>query len=196
MSSYRTCLALCACVFSLLGCGHPIRELANGVKDLIPDDAKKAASEVVPATTRIALIANLYADAPLAPTWDATKPEASASFIVSGSPFTHEGQVDMRLCFAKTGAHTWHWHALATRGAAGATELGIGALEFNEDGALASVTVSSALRLPQSDGSLSAPIVLFFGTPVGRDADGFDGVTATNETSALISYEQDGGPSD
>jgi hypothetical protein len=182
-------------VFSLLGCGHPIRELANGVKDLIPDDAKKTPTDAVQPTTRIALIANLYADAPLAPGWDAQKPEASSTFIISGSPFTREGHVDLRLCFAKTDARTWHWHALATRSGA-AAELGNGVLVFDEEGALLSETVTSAMRLPHSDGSLSAPVELFVGTPFGHNADGFDGVTATDQTSALVSYEQDGGSGD
>jgi hypothetical protein len=183
-------------VFSLLGCGHPIRDLADGVKELIPDDEKKTSEDTVAPTTRIALIANLYADAPLAPTWDASKPEASSSFIVSGSPFTREGHVDLRLCFAKVDAHSWRWHAVASAVGAGSSELGRGLLVFTAEGALESASVEQALRLPLRDGSLSAPIDLFLGTPVGRAADGFDGVTASAETSRLVSYEQDGGARD
>jgi hypothetical protein len=195
MLSSRSLLMLCACVFSF-GCGHPIRDLADGVKELIPDDEKKTTEAAFEPTTRVALIANLYADAPLAPSWDASKPEASSSFIISGSPFTHEGHVDMRLCFAKVDAHTWQWHALASAASTAASELGRGVLVFTAEGALKSATVELALRLPHGDGSLSAPIDLFFGTPVGRDADGFDGVTASAETSRLVSYEQDGGARD
>jgi hypothetical protein len=191
MSSYRSLLVLCVYVFASLGCGHPIRDLADGVKELIPEDKTKAETPAAEATTRIALIANLYADAPVAPRWNADKPEASSTFIVSAAPFTHEGHVDMRLCFAKTAARTFEFHALASK--AGTTsELGRGTLVFSDEGALESIEVSTALRLPHSDGSLSAPVELFFGTPLSRDSDGFDGVTSTSETSRLVSYEQDG----
>jgi hypothetical protein len=187
-------MLLCACVFSLVGCGHPIRDLADGVKSFIPDDAKKDATPTATPTTRIALIANLYGDAPLAPAWDAKKPEASASFIISGSPHTSDGHVvDLRLYFAKTDAHEWRWHALATNVGAAGNELGAGVLVFNDDGALESSAVSTALRLPRADGSLSAPVELFVGMPISADSDGFDGVTATSESSRLLSYEQDGG---
>jgi hypothetical protein len=181
-------------VFSLLACGHPIRDLADGVKGFIPDDTKKAETQTVPPTTRIALIANLYGDAPVAPSWDASRPEASATFIVSGSPYTSDGHVvDLRLYFAKTDAQSWQWHALATNVGTAGSELGAGTLLFDDEGALESAAVIMTLRLPHTDGSLSAPVELFLGTPIGRDADGFDGVTATSETSRLLSYEQDGG---
>jgi hypothetical protein len=197
MLSFRRVLSLCACVFSLAACGHPIRDLANGVKGLIPDDDKTAASASAAPTTQIALIANLYADAPLAPAWDAKRPEASSSFIVSASPYTSDGRVvDLRLYFCKIDARSWQWHALATNVGEPGSELGAGELMFGLDGALLGAQLSQALRLPRGDGSLSAPVTLFFGTPQGEDADGFDGVTATGESSRLLSYEQDGGPRD
>jgi hypothetical protein len=197
MLSFRRPFALCACVFSLAACGHPIRDLADGVKGLIPDDAKQSQSPSATPTTTIALIANLYADAPLAPAWDAKRPEASSSFIVSGSPYTSDGHVvDLRLYFCKVDALSWRWRAQATNAGEASSELGAGELTFSEDGALVRVDVSQTLRLPHADGSLSAPVKLSFGTPQGADADGFDGVTATQESSRLVSYEQDGGPSD
>lgn len=192
MQSSRSLLLLCACVFSLSACGHPIRDLADGVKELIPDQDKKASDAAADPTTEIALIGNLYGDAPIAPAWDAKKPEASSTFIVSGSPFTREGHVDLRFCFAKVDAHTWHWHALASAAANASSELGHGVLVFTAEGALAESTVEQALRLPLADGSLSAPITISLGTPASAHADGFDGVTATSEPSRLVSYEQDG----
>lgn len=194
---FRRSITLCACVFSLAACGHPIRDLADGVKGLIPDDAKKTASPSADPTTEIALIANLYADAQLAPAWDAKRPEASSSFIVSGSPYTSDGRVvDLRVYFCKTDAHSWRWHALATNVGQPGSELGSGALEFDADGALVSEALTQPLRLPRADGSLSAPVTLSFGTPQSEAADGFDGVTATAESSRLVSYEQNGGPRD
>lgn len=194
MPSFRRSLRLCVCVFSLVACGHPIRDLADGVKGLLPDPKQNAESGAAP-TTQIALIANLYAEAPLSPTWDAKRPEASSTFIVSGSSYAPDGQVvDLRVHFCKVDPHTWQWHALASNVGDPATVLGAGTLVFSVEGALESSSVEQTLRLPQKDGSLSAPVELSLGTPRGEDADGFDGVTATGEASALISYEQDGGP--
>ncbi len=192
MLLFRRSVLVCACVFSLAACGHPIRDLADGVKGLLPDP-KKSEESVAP-TTRIVLIANLYTDAPLAPAWDATRPEASSSFIVSGSSYARDGQVvDLRIHFCKVDAHSWQWHALATNVGDHAAELGSGTLVFTAEGALESASVEQNLRLPQRDGSLSAPVELFMGTPVGSDADGFDGVSVSGEASSLVSYEQDGG---
>lgn len=193
MLSFRRSLLVCACVSVFAACGHPIRDLADGVKGLLPDPKMK--EESAAPTTRIALIANLYADAPLAPAWDAKRPEASSTFIVSGSPYARDGQVvDLRIYFCKTDAHSWQWHVLASNVGDRAAELGAGTLVFTVEGALESASVQQTLRLPQRDGSLSAPVELLLGTPRGDEADGFDGVTATGEPSGLVSYEQDGGP--
>lgn len=184
---------VCVCMSSLVGCGSPIRDLTNVAKELIPDKAKETPGCSAEATTRIALIANLYADAPLAASWDPARPEARSTFIVSGSPFTGDGHVvDLRLYFAKRDERTWQWHALATNAGSPHAELGTGTLTFDETGALESAVSSTTLRLPRLDGSLSAPVELWLGTPVGADADGFDGVTSTPEPSGLDSYEQDG----
>jgi hypothetical protein len=192
MLLFRRSMLVCACVFSLAACGHPIRDLADGVKGLLPDPKKSA--ESAEATTQIALIANLYADASQAPAWNAQRPEASSTFIVSGSPYARDGQVvDLRIYFCKVDALTWQWHALATNVGDPAAELGGGTLVFTAEGALELSSVAQTLRLPQRDGSLSAPVELLLGTPRGDDADGFDGVTATGEASRLVSYDQDGG---
>jgi len=191
--AFRELLLLCACLSTVVGCGRPIRELVEAGKELIPEDKAKAAPCPATPTTRIALIANLHAATPVVTKWDPARPEASSSFIVSGSPATADGHaVDLRLYFVKGAEHSWHWHALATNVGSPQAELGAGSLTFDEQGALRAMETSAALRLPHRDGSLSAPVELFLGTPSGPEADGFDGVTSTSEPSRLESYEQNG----
>ncbi|HEX6243923.1 MAG TPA: hypothetical protein VFZ61_23570 [Polyangiales bacterium] len=191
--SLRTWLSMCVCVGSLVGCGHPIRDLVHEVKDLVPDDEKEASAPTCPgqATTRIELIANLHAGSP-ATTWDPSRPEATSSFVVSGAPFTSDGRaVDVRIFFASRGDDHWSWHVLANQRSAG-QELGSGQLHFDGEGALIEANVTAPLRLPLPDGSLSAPISVGVGSAKSADQDGFGGVTSTDEPSRLDSYEQDG----
>jgi hypothetical protein len=190
---------MCVCVSLLFGCGHPIRDLADRAikagEGLVDDEDDKPAASSCPAsaTTRIALVANLYADTPLAPTWNPQQPEATSSFIVSGTAHASDGDtVDLRLCFAAAGERHWRWRVLATNAATPALELGAGVLVFGEDGALRSQQTLTTLRLPAKDGSLSAPVEFWLGTPESAEADGFDGVTSTSEPSAVESYEQNG----
>ena len=189
--SYRGPLLTCVCLSGLLSCGHPIRDLASAAKDLIPDrEEGETAGCAAQPTSRIELIANLDARSALAPSWDAERPDVSAAFSLGSSAYAgDERAVELQIFFARTGEHAWEWHVLAGEPA---TERGNGALVFDAEGALLEERAALLLRLPRADGSLGAPIVLWFGTPKSEDADGFDGVTSTREPSQLTGYEQDG----
>jgi hypothetical protein len=187
----RSSLLACVCVSSLMACGHPIRELAKAAKDLIPEDkAESGASCPARATTRIELIANLDARSDELLAWDPAQPEASSNFAVDSSVYAADGQtVEIGVFFTRTGALRWDWHVLAGEPAA---QRARGQLTFDEEGALLAAETRTVLRLPRADGSLGAPVVLWFGTPKSADADGFDGVTSTAEPNQLTGYEQDG----
>jgi hypothetical protein len=187
--SFRGSLLTCVCLSALLGCGHPIRELANAAKDLIPESDAKNTGCVAAPTSRIELIANLDARSALGLSWDAERPDASAAFSLGSSAYAgDERAVELQIFFARTGEHAWEWHVLAGEPA---IERGNGELVFDADGGLLEERAALLLRLPRADGSLGAPIVLWFGTPKSEDADGFDGVTSTREPSQLTGYEQD-----
>lgn len=186
----RSWLLTCVCVSSLLGCGRPIRDLAQAAKDLIPDEKTTATPGCARATTRIGLIANLDARSENAPDWDSARPEVTSNFSVGSSAYTDDGRAqEIQIFFARSAERSWRWHVLAGEPAA---ERGQGELAFDAEGALLAATPTTLLRLPRADGSLGAPIVLWLGTPQGADSDGFDGVTQSAEPSQLIGYEQDG----
>jgi hypothetical protein len=188
---FRSGLLTCVYVSSLMGCGHPIRDLANAAKDLIPEqDPKSASSCPARATTRIELIANLDANSQSAPDWTAERPAASSNFSLGSSALAADGQaVEIQIFFARRAEHSWDWHVLAGEPA---IERGNGTLTFDGDGALLAATTTMPLRLPRADGSLGTPVLLWLGTPKGDDADGLDGVSSAPEPSQLIGYEQDG----
>jgi hypothetical protein len=188
---FRSGLLTCVCVSSLMGCGHPIRDLANAAKDLIPEqDPKSAPSCPARATTRIALIANLDASSQSAPDWAPERPDGTSNFSLSSSAFAADGQaVEIEIFFARRAEQSWDWHVLAGEPA---MERGNGTLTFDGEGALLAAITTTPLRLPRADGSLGTPVVLWLGTPKDDDADGRDGVSSAPEPSQLIGYEQDG----
>ncbi len=190
----RTWWGACVCVAVLMGCGHPIRDLANAAKDLIPDETPKGEPSCsAQATTQIALIANLNADSPISAAWDATRPEATSNFSASSWPYLSDGTtVSLQLFFVRTGERTWDWHALVASPNASPAEQGDGALTFDEQGALRADETRMALRLTRAADAADVPLALAWGTPKSAEADGFDGVTSTHEPSRVYSYQQDG----
>jgi hypothetical protein len=188
---FRSGLLTCVCVSSLMACGHPIRDLANAAKDLIPEQAPQSTPSCpARATTRIALIANLDANSQSAPDWAAERPAATSNFSLDSSAFAADGQaVEIQIFFARRAERNWDWHVLAGEPA---LERGNGTLTFDGDGSLLAATTTTPLRLPRADGSLGTPVVLWLGTPKDESADGLDGVSSAPEPSQLIGYEQDG----
>lgn len=174
-----------------MGCGHPIRDLANAAKDLIPEQKEMSAPSCsARATTRIELIANLDAGSQGAPDWDPERPVATSNFSLGSSAFAADGQaVEIEIFFVRRAEHAWDWHVLV---GAPATERGHGTLMFDGEGALLAAITTAPLRLPRADGSLGAPVVLWLGTPQDGEADGLDGITSLPEPSQLIGYQQDG----
>lgn len=180
---------------SLLGCGHPIRDLATKVKqagtELGPSgDSKATPSCAAQPTTRIELSANLHVEAATPAKWDSAAPELSSSLTVSSVAYAADGQVvQLRIVFVSQGPGAFDWHVLTT--AATPHELGSGTITFDERGALESVDTVLELHLSSASGVVGAPIQLFFGSSLEQGGDGLQ-LTSTGEPSLLRSYAQDG----
>ena len=149
-------------------------------------------------TAEITLKANLQADATVPPAFVAADAANTSNFASSTTVFDSLGkphQVD--IYFRKdAAAGTWSWHALTdggnlTGGTAGtATQIATGALTFDTQGRLATMTESSTFN---PIGAVNPQTLDFnFGDPTGGGGTGLEGITQFAAPSSASFVNQDG----
>jgi hypothetical protein len=168
------------------------------------EDIGKATLEAAPlaliacpgrATTRVAIRANLSADAPIVGVPSGpVELEASAGFATSfmATDDAHTlGAFD--VFFTRLAELEWEYRVLL-QGEEARPEVAHGTLAFHADGTLNHVDVAQPFRFPDPSGAPGVPIALDFGTPTFDGGTGANGVTAFRMASFLRSVEPDGIP--
>lgn len=172
---------------------------ADGTFQAAPSSVKApTASLPARATAAISISANLDASATV-PTWDPTLPAQTSNFSTSITVFDSLGNSHaLDVYFNKTADNSWDYHAMvdATQlnpPGTGFSEVGSGTLNFTTNGALDSVTTTTAIAPTWGGGSTGAlPVTLDFGTPIATGGTGLDGTTQFGSASAISSQSQDG----
>ncbi len=130
--------------------------------------------------------------------WDAQNPSKTANFSTSMTVYDSLGNAhQLEVYFRKTAANTWDYHVLAkgselTPAVAGNVEVGAGALAFTTNGALNTVTTTTAISVNFAGATAGQAITLDFGTPIAGGGTGLDGTTQFASPSNVSSQSQDG----
>lgn len=143
------------------------------------------------ATTRLTLRANLTAASPIAtPAWDPHAPTAELTVPLQANDASGT-LIEFQLELRRSSDDSWDYHVLPL-GDASELEVASGALHFNANGSLRSVTATRPLRFPNHDGVLGALIDLDFGASTDAGGNGVDGVTALPGGSFEVWQRRDG----
>jgi flagellar hook protein FlgE len=162
----------------------------------------RAPTAALPArsTAAMTVTANLDA-AETIPTvaWDAQDPANTANFSTTMTVYDSLGNSHtVDVYFRKTADNAWDYHALVPGAdlnppATGNVEVGTGSLAFTTDGALNTVTTTTAMSINFGGGATAAQaITLDFGTPISAGGTGLDGTTQFASPSSVSSQSQDG----
>lgn len=175
--------------------GYPtsgVGQARGGLGDLQVGNASAAA---VP-TANVTLRANLNASAPIQ-VFDPANPSATSAFSSPATIYDSLGKahtVDVYWNHTATG--TWEFHAMTagenvTGGTAGVpSEIATGTLDFDTNGALASVTQSSNFM---PNGATQPQALTFnFGDPTSLGGTGLTGLTQFDAVGATTFVSQDG----
>ncbi len=151
------------------------------------------------ATALMEITANLDANSttPTLP-WDAQNPANTANFSTSMTAYDSLGNAhQLEVYFRKTAANTWDYHVLAKGSelatpVVGNAEIGTGSLAFTTNGALNTVTTTTAVTASFAGATAAQAITLDFGTPIAGGGTGLDGSTQFGSPSNVSSQSQDG----
>lgn len=161
---------------------------------------KAPTSSIQPnATELMEITANLDANSttPTLP-WDAQNPANTANFSTSMTVYDSLGNShQVEVYFRKTAANAWDYHVLAEGSelappVAGNAEIGTGSLAFTTNGALNTVTTTTAVSVSFAGATGAQAIALDFGTPIAGGGTGLDGSTQFGSPSNISSQSQDG----
>jgi flagellar hook protein FlgE len=152
------------------------------------------------ATSMMEITANLDASstAPTLP-FDPQDPANTSNFSTSMTVYDSLGNshsVDVYM--VKTGANTWDYHALTAGDDLNPpqpgvnVEVGTGSLAFDTNGALSSVTTTTAISVSFDGATAGQAITLDFGTPIAAGGTGLDGTTQFASPSNVSAQSQDG----
>ena len=151
------------------------------------------------ATTKLTVTANLDASAAIpALPFDVTDPANTSNFSTTMSIYDSLGTAHTaNVYFAKTANNTYDYHVLVptndiTPGTAGNTEIGTGTLNFTTNGALNTLTTTTAVTVNFSGATAGQAIALDFGTPIAGGGTGLDGTTQFASPANVSSQTQDG----
>jgi flagellar hook protein FlgE len=175
---------------------------ANGtIQSAQIGDLKVPTAALPPAaTTSMTITANLDSNA-VVPTaaWDPQNPATTSNFSTSMQVYDSLGQAhSVNIYFRKTAANTYDYHALIdggqlTGGTAGTNvEVGTGSLAFTTDGALNTVTTTTAISANFLGATAGQAIALDYGVPISGGGTGLDGTTQFAGPSNVSSQSQDG----
>jgi len=152
------------------------------------------------ATEAITITANIDAAATV-PTaaWDAQDPANTANFSTTLTVYDSLGNSHtLDVYFRKTADNAWDYHALVAGSELNPptttnVEVGTGSLAFTSNGALNTVTTTTAISVNFGGGATAAQaITLDFGTPISAGGTGLDGTTQFASPSSVSSQSQDG----
>jgi len=165
----------------------------------------KAPTAALPAkaTAGASVTANLDSDDQvIAAPWDPQNPAKTANFSTTMSVYDSLGNAHtMDVYFRKTADNAWDYHAVVpsadlTGGVAGTnTEIGTGSLAFTTNGALNTVTTTTAISANFVGATAAQAITLDFGTSIGAGGTGLSGTTqfaGGGGKSNVSSQSQDG----
>jgi flagellar hook protein FlgE len=175
---------------------------ADGTFQAAPSSVKAPTSSLpARATQSISVTANLDASEKV-PTvaFDPQDPTKTSNFSSSITVYDSLGTShSVDVYFAKTGDNTWDYHALANGDelnppqAGLNVEVGLGSLTFTTNGALNSVTTTTAMSLNFGGGATAGQAVTMdFGSQVAGGGTGLDGTTQFASPSSISNQSQDG----
>jgi flagellar hook protein FlgE len=175
---------------------------ADGTFQAAPSSVKAPTSSLpARATESISVTANLDASEAV-PTvaFDPQDPTKTSNFSSSITVYDSLGTShSVDVYFAKTGDNTWDYHALANGDelnppqAGLNVEVGLGSLTFTTNGALNSVTTTTAMSLNFGGGATAGQAVTMdFGSQVAGGGTGLDGTTQFASPSSISNQSQDG----
>ncbi|HEY2407718.1 MAG TPA: flagellar hook protein FlgE [Polyangiaceae bacterium] len=157
------------------------------------------------ATTEMTVTANLDSNQPILSaatppmTWDAQNPANTSNFSSSMQVYDSLGNAHTAsVYFDKTAANTYDYHVLVNGAdvnppAPGTNvEIGTGTLAFTTNGALDTVTTTTAATVDFAGATAGQAIALNFGTSIGAGGTGLDGVTQFASPSNTSAQSQDG----
>jgi len=175
---------------------------ANGTITSAQIGALKVPTAALPpaVTTQMTITANLDSNAVVpAVAWDPQSPATTSNFNTSMQVYDSLGQAHtVNIYMRKTAANTWDYHALIdggqlTGGTAGTNvEVGTGSLAFTTDGALNTVTTTTAISANFVGATAGQAIALDYGVPISGGGTGLDGTTQFAGPSNVSSQAQDG----
>ena len=152
------------------------------------------------ASENISITANLDASAtvPTAP-WDPQDPANTSNFSTSITVYDSLGNShSVDVYFRKTAANTYDYHALTSGDDLVPpqpglnVEIGTGTLGFTTDGALDTVTTTTAISVDFTGATPGQAITLDFGTPIAGGGTGLDGTTQFASPASVSAQDQDG----
>lgn len=165
----------------------------------ISDVTAPTAALPAKATKSMTITANLDAtDAIPTAAFDPTDPANTSNFSTTMSIYDSLGNAHTaNVYFAKTADNTYDYHVLVptndiTPGSTGNTEIGTGTLNFTTNGALNSVTTTTAITANFAGATAAQPITLNFGTAIADGGTGLDGTTQFGSPANVSSQSQDG----
>jgi flagellar hook protein FlgE len=143
------------------------------------------------ATTEVKFAGNLDASATV---YNAGPPPTGGIINSSVTLFDSLGnQIAMTLQFTKTGPNAWNWSASIPDPAPAttSTNVGSGAVTFNDDGTLQTMS-GSPISITPTSGAAVMTVDLNFGTPSATAPGTFSGLTHSATSSSVTAREQDG----
>ncbi len=180
--------------------GYPA-DATGALQAVVGDLLVGTASSQPRASTVVTVRGNLSADAALSPAWDPADPAGTSSFSTSATVYDSLGRATaVQIYFSRTGntlPSTWDWHAMvdgaAVGGAAGTpTEIGRGALTFDDQGRLVSSTPAAGFSFTPVGAVSPQPLNFDFGDPTAAGGTGLAGITQFAGASAATFTGQDG----
>jgi hypothetical protein len=194
MSSLRSIAVLLAVVISNQGCMmQKVEDLADRyIPEANPAAPAKRICEARP-TTRLELSGNLSSASAPVSGFSAELAAERASFRIDCTLYGEQANpVAVTLYFAALGGGAWEYRVQSSGTETAQLSLSHGQLRYDAEGALTSLDVQSALRLPRPNGTLGANVELWLGTPKSTSSDGLDGMISTAAPSSTATLEQDG----
>jgi flagellar hook protein FlgE len=143
------------------------------------------------ATSFVKFAGNLDSSAAV---YSAGPPPVGGDVKSSATAFDSLGnQIALTVEFTKTGPNAWNWSASIPDAppATTSTNVGSGAVTFNSDGTLQTIS-GSPITITPTSGAAAMTVDLRFGTPTAAAPGDLSGLTQTSNTSNVTSREQDG----